>query len=453
MSDPKPEQVAEEITDDKDKSTPTKKVVVIGAGASARCVIKNLKASGESVHITAVQPNTFASMPWFQTLVLTNRQTLVENSNFAEIDGADATVYGMAVGCSDGQVTVQPLDKSKSLETVPFDTLVCATGFAFPVVCETPGQSQEERQAEIDQYAKALTSGKNVVVAGGGTVGIELVADILEALPEDSRKGKVTLISSTDKLLSMQDAKYGERCKEVLEELGAEIVFGDRVSSHTDSVVSDGEPIILTLKSGKTLECQAYVAAYSRGANTSWLTTAAAGGSALPDGLLNERGQVIVNDHMQSTVYDKLFAMAATSSRPEATLFANVDSQSLTVAKNIVKPGSAKQGDGAANAMYQLVGHDTYGVIMPENTPLPSICATICCEWCGFPFNMLCPCFCLGVLFGPCNPMSCGMCCGAPEGKGVANTLKGAKEINWIAIEAGYYVKGKPGFGEEMERS
>ncbi|CAJ1966393.1 unnamed protein product [Cylindrotheca closterium] len=437
MSDPKP-----------------KRIVVVGAGASARIVIKLLKkTSGDNVDITVVQPNTFASLPFYQTLVLTDRETLVGNSTFAEIEGVNKTVYGTAVGCSDGQVAVQPLDKSKSVETVPFDTLVCATGFAFPVVCETPGQSQAERQAEIDQYAKVLTSGQNVVVGGGGSVGVELAADILEKLPADSRKGKVTLICSSPKLLASQADRYGEKCKEVLEELGAEIIFNDRVSSQNDSIVSEGAPITLTLKSGKTLSCNAYVAAYARGANTSWLTTAAPGGSPLPEGLLNEKGQVIVNEYMQSAAYDKLYAMAATSDRAEPSLFPNVESQAATVTKNIVKPNSTKQAPGVPNAMYQLVGHDTFGTAMPENTPLPPVCATLCCTWCGFPCNMLCPCFCLGVLFGPCDPMVCGMCCAHPEGKGLANTLKGTKDMKMMAANAGYHVKGKPGFGEEMERS
>jgi len=449
MSDPKPEQPAA-ATEDK---TSAKKVVVVGAGTSARIVIKTLRGTGDNVHITVIQPNTFASMPYYQTLVLTNRHTLVQNSTFAEIDGSDNTVYGTAVGCSDGQVAVQPLDKSKEIETVPFDVLVCATGFSFPVICETPGQSQEERQAEIDKYAKVLTAPKkHVVIGGGGTVGIELAGDILEKLPEDSRKGKVTLVSSSDRLLATHADGHGQRIKEVLEELGAEIIFGDRVSSHNESAVGD-EPFTLTLKSGKTLTCDAYVAAYARGANTSWLTTAAPGGAILPDGLLNERGQVIVNDYLQSSVYDKMYATGATNSRPEPALFINAESEAKTVGKNIAKPQSAKQGAGTLSAMYQLVGHETFGKIFPENTPLPPCCATLCCQWCGFPCNMLCPCFCLAALFGPLDPMVCGYCCGTPEGKGMPNFVENTRTGNVMAGNAGYYVKGKPGFGEEMERS
>lgn len=442
--------------------TSNQRVVVVGAGASARCVIKNLRAKDKSLHITVVQPNDFASMPFFQTLVLTKRDTFVQNSTFAEIEGSDETVYGVAVGCSDGTVAVQPLDKSKPVETIDFDILVCATGYGYPVICETPGQTKDERKAEIDKYADALLSGKNVVIAGGGTVGIELAADLLEVLPEESRKGTVTLVCSSDHLLADQPAYYGRRCKEVLEDLGANFLFNDRVSSHSESAVSeeDGKPIALTLKSGKTLDCHVYVAAYGRRANTTFLTQSATPGKdalvaagTANDELLNERGQIIVNEYMQSVAYDKLYAMAATSDRTEPSIIMNVDSQAQTVAKNIIKPMSSKQSAGVQHALYQLVGHDTFGLLIPESLPMPSIVSKILCHWCGFPFNILCPCVCIGVGVGLCDPMMCGYCCGPPEGKGLANALKTSKKLKLVATTSGYYVKGKPGFGEEMERS
>lgn len=424
-----------------------KKVVVVGAGPSARCVIKSLRIkAGEDMHITVVQPNDFASVPFYQTLVLTKRETFVQNSTFVEIDGASTTVYGVAVGCSDGTVAVQPLDKSRPLQSVDFDVLVCATGFAFPVICETPGQTKDERKAEIDRYADALLSGKNVVIAGGGSVGVELAADLLETLPEGSRNGKVTLVCSSDHLLADQPPKYGLRCKEVLEGFGCEFIFNDRVSSHTDSVVSDGKSIPLTLKSGKNLDCHVYVAAYSRGANTDWLTKPVSGKDPLPAQLLNEKGQVIVNEYMQAAAYDKLYAMMATSNRKEISLFPNVDSQAQTVAKNIVKPQSAKQSDGPQHAMYQLVGHDTFGILIPESWPMPSFVTKVFCQWFGFPFTLLCPCC------WPC-PLVGGYCCGPPEGSGLAKALNNSKKWKLVATNAGYYVKGKIGFGEEMERS
>eukprot|EP00980_Cylindrotheca_fusiformis_P002663 scaffold622_cov102-Cylindrotheca_fusiformis.AAC.12 len=66
---------------------------------------------------------------------------------------------------------------------------------------------------------------------------------------------------------------------------------------------------------------------------------------------------------------------------------------------------------------------------------------------------MLCPCFCAATLCGPCDPMVCGYCCDKPEGEGLTKVLKATRKGKIMAGNAGYYVKGKPGFGEEMERS
>jgi NADH dehydrogenase FAD-containing subunit len=134
----------------------SQKVVIVGAGASARILVKTLKASGKAknLHITVVQPNKFASLPYYQTLVLTQKDTLANNSTFQPIEGVDETVYGIAVACANGVLAVQPLndqgakDESPAavVKEVPFDILVAATGSSFPILTETPGQSQGERQ-------------------------------------------------------------------------------------------------------------------------------------------------------------------------------------------------------------------------------------------------------------------------------------------------------------------
>jgi NADH dehydrogenase FAD-containing subunit len=276
-------------------SSPTK-IVIVGAGASARILVKSLRASPngkpDKVNITLIQPNKFASMPYYQTMVLTKTDTLTNNSTFSEVDGVDKTVYGVAVACGDGVLAVQPLneagskDDSASPVEVPFDVLVAATGSSFPVLTETPGQSKEERQKEIDQVSEALLSGKDVVIAGGGSTGVELAADVLENLPADSRKGKVTLICSSDRLLADQPTSYSQRSKEIIEELGGVIIFNDRVVSHQESTIATDAAVKLDLKSGKSITCHVYIAAYDRGPITAWLTSVH-GDKTLPTKIVN----------------------------------------------------------------------------------------------------------------------------------------------------------------------
>jgi NADH dehydrogenase FAD-containing subunit len=441
------------------------KVVIVGAGASARMLVKSLRASAngkpDKLHITVVQPNRFASMPYYQTLVLTKRDTLENNSTFVAVSGVDETVYGVAVACGDGILAVRPLTEDHGSADVAdvqvlFDVLVGATGSAFPVLTETPGQSTKDRQKEIDQVSGALLSGKQVVIAGGGATGVELAADVLEGLPAESRKGKVTLICSTDRILRDQPLYYSERATRVLEELGATILFNERVVSHTESTMATKEePVVhLKLKSGKSLDAEAYIAAFSRGANTLWLTTALPDGSSnLPAKLLNERGQVVVDDYLKSTAYAKLYALGAASSRTEPTIVPNLEAQAKTVAANIIKPNSTKQAPGIEHAIYQVVGHQTFSMMVPENLPMPAPVATLCCQWCGFPFNLLCPCWCCAVTCGPANPMTCGWCCGAPEGQGLAQTIMNLHAMKLFAGNTGYADTGKGApKGEGMAR-
>jgi NADH dehydrogenase FAD-containing subunit len=448
-------------------TTPTTNVVIVGAGVSARMLIKFLRASKDgksSLNITVIQPNKFASLPFYQTLVLTKRDTLANNTTFVEIDGVDKTVYGVAVGCGDGVVAVRSLNEAGEVDEsadgtvfeVKFDVLVAATGFSFPTLTSSPGQSREDREKEIAMVGDAVTSGKQVVIAGGGSTGVELAGDVLETLPVESRKGKVTLVCSSDHLLPDQDPKRGAKCREVLEELGCTIIFNDRISSHDKTIVAGpGEAsVTLTLKSGKTLDCQAYVAAYSRGPNSAWLTQPA-GDKSLPKKVVNEKGKVEVNDHLQSTVYSKLYATGAVNSRKEPALVGNCENHAKTVAANILKPESVKVTDGTImeHAPGQFVGRDTFGMIMPENLPLPGPCATICCDWCGFPCNFLCPCFLCAVLCGPADPMACGWCCGGPPaGPGMARTGANIKKMNIFGQMAGFNDLGEPIKGEAMKR-
>jgi hypothetical protein len=159
-----------------------------------------------------------------------------------------------------------------------------------------------------------------------------------------------------------------------------------------------------------------------------------------------------VNDYLQSPNYDKLYALMATNSRKEPALIMNVEAQAKTAAANILKPNSAKVAPGVEHAVYQLVGHDTFATIIPENMPMPAACATLCCQWCGFPFNLLCPCWCCAVVCGPVDPLTCGYCCGKPEGSGLGKTLKGSKQMGMMAQTGGYVDPGKAPATEGMDR-
>lgn len=114
-----------------------------------------------------------------------------------------------------------------------------------------------------------IKSANNLVLVGGGSVGIEFAGEILERYP----KKKVTLIQvrpqnsaltcpglvltlfhvlqSTDRLLSDKwPIKLSQKLERDLKEMGAEIVYGERV----DKDVLDKKAGAIRLKNGQTIE-------------------------------------------------------------------------------------------------------------------------------------------------------------------------------------------------------
>lgn len=412
-----------------------KKVVVVGAGPSGRMVAKQLK--GKGCHVTLVQAAKTSELAWYICEALTGQRAYEQASTSDPFPSADKIVYGVATGVCDGKVAVKTLEGT--VEELSFDNLVCATGIIMPTFTPTPGQDSAERRKEIEDLAKILTDPtKSIVVAGGGAVGVEIAGDIL-----DGGCKNLTLITPGDRLLLDQDNKWSKKALAQLESRGVKVIFGQRCTSHSETTIAEaGSKVTLTTTTTtttKSLECDVYLPAYTRGPRSAWLAEAI-GDSKLPAGLLNETGRVEVDEFLASKVYPDLYVIGAASTLDEPALGPNFDSQSQCIAKNIVKAKSAKYGGGmlGKKPMMQIIGHQTYGFFIPEAMNVPSCCSTLMCTMCGFPGNLLCPCVWCAILCGPCNLYTCGMCCSDAEGKGVPGTLAGAGKLGLAADMAGY---------------
>ena len=74
---------------------------------------------------------------------------------------------------------------------------------------------------------------------------------------------------------------------------------------------------------------------------------------------------------------------------------------------------------------------------------MPLFCSTLCWQWCGFPFYLLCPCWGGVVLCGPVDPLTCGYLCGKPDHPGLARTMINLKEMGVVASSMRYLEIGK----------
>lgn len=111
-------------------------------------------------------------------------------------------------------------------------------------------QARSEAISRMKAYRERVANAKNILIVGGGAVGLEMAGEIAEACPPSSGK-KITLIHNQPKVLN--DA-YTDKLRIPLqkqaEEMGVNFILGDSIEGEQfmDS------PQTLTTKKGKKLE-------------------------------------------------------------------------------------------------------------------------------------------------------------------------------------------------------
>ena len=100
-----------------------------------------------------------------------------------------------AVTTSPRVVRLRLADADATELDLPYDYLLVASGVSYPCAPIKPSAAERTlaaRQARWDGAAAALREAASVIVVGGGLVGVELAAEIVEAYPSKP----LTLITS-----------------------------------------------------------------------------------------------------------------------------------------------------------------------------------------------------------------------------------------------------------------
>ncbi|EGZ05876.1 hypothetical protein PHYSODRAFT_258122 [Phytophthora sojae] len=97
-----------------------------------------------------------------------------------------------AIGSDDRQ--------SEATETLQFDYLVLATGssYSVPIKPDSREFARSATEAKLQEVRGHIEKAKNVLVVGGGSVGVEVAAEIKAKYPTKS----VTIVDANDKLIA-----------------------------------------------------------------------------------------------------------------------------------------------------------------------------------------------------------------------------------------------------------
>lgn len=195
-------------------------------------------------------------------------------------------------------------------EPIHLNYLVIVTGSSYAF----PGKIAEAEISKglnlYDNIRAKLQQSHDILIIGGGPVGIELAGEIGTDFPDKN----VTLVHSQPTLLypNIFQEKVYAGSQEQLEKLGVKIILNDRIElpNNKDSNYIEGKKTYTTQKTRTNITADlAFVCTGARINNKSLLN------SPLKSKINSETGRMIVNNYLQVDGYENIFAIGDISNK------------------------------------------------------------------------------------------------------------------------------------------
>jgi ferredoxin-nitrate reductase len=273
---------------------PKQKIIVVGAGAGACGFVKSYRALNTEDEIEIFSKENFpfynrvllpdyisGVLPWHNLVKMTDdeehdyRIKLHRGVSIETIDKANKTVTD-----SNGQIH-------------SYDVLLMATGSRAAMLRDVPdmkGIFTMRSRADADNFKNHVEPQKgNVIIVGGGLLGIELAASLREVNVD------VTIVQRISRLMDRQlDPLGSQLLHEELTYKGVDIYYNDEI----ERFLGDKEVTGIRLKSGLCIDAQAIVIAIGTVPNIEIAKAA---------GIECKRG-VVVDEYLQTSDKD-IFAV------------------------------------------------------------------------------------------------------------------------------------------------
>lgn len=231
---------------------PKPKVVIVGAAAGGKHAYDLLRSEFD---VTLVDGKEFFE---FTPSAL---RCIVEPEHAAKVlvPHASTTLVGIVDGVklhqggtAGGSVTLQ------DGRQLPFDYLLLCTGTTYaPLIAPAPaGKGQgtiAARKASFKAAHDQLKKASSVLIVGGGSVGVELAAEIAGTFGKEKQ---VTLVSSSSRVLERLPAEASAAAEKWLKDNGVKLLLGDRVENLQEAVsaTANGSVVTVQTRRGQSLQ-------------------------------------------------------------------------------------------------------------------------------------------------------------------------------------------------------
>jgi len=303
------------------------RIVVVGGGAAGAVAVRNFskKLDPHKHELTLISARThFAYLPAGLRLLVSRDAPL--DTVFMSYDKVfdrfpgqlrigRATSVEANPGGRGGKVILDSGDE------VLYDVVVIATGSSWEGLVNFPDDETLYREY-VEEWRNKFENANNVVIAGGGAVGIETAGEIKDIYPDKP----VTIVHAGKHLLShIYPQHFRMDIEKRLRIRGINLIFNDKVVGQP--VLDPGTP--LTTEGGKLVNCDLLVIARGAGPNTSLL-------QSLEPFPLTERGYVKILPSLQLQSHPSIFALGDITDLQEAKQFQKTAGHAAVVVPNVL---------------------------------------------------------------------------------------------------------------------
>ncbi|KAK3672657.1 hypothetical protein LTR78_007469 [Recurvomyces mirabilis] len=150
-------------------------------------------------------------------------------------------------------------------ESLPYHALIITTGVRSPTPLTTLQGDHNITIKALDEMNAKLPTAKEIVISGGGPIGVETAGEIATHLTHNPR---ITLIAGSSKLIPIFSTSRATKTQKMLEKLGVTIVYNTKTTGSKE--LPDGKTEI-TLDNGETMTADVFIPAYGVQPNTEFL--------------------------------------------------------------------------------------------------------------------------------------------------------------------------------------
>ncbi len=284
-----------------------KKVVILGGGFAGSLAAKKLQKDFE---VTLIDTKDYFE---FTPGIL---RTIVEPRHIKRVQVLHRHYLKKAHFIKEEVTDILPNEVRTGKKIIPFDYLIIASGSRYNPPIKAKSIILSTRADILRDYHHRLHHSKHILIIGGGLVGIELAAEIV-----DHYKNKeIVLCEATDKIMGRSTDKVRDYAFTFLTKKGVKFIFNEFVV-HTKKdqyVTNKGTK----LKTDIAFMCTGIIP------NSEFIKP------HYPD-LLNERNFIKVNSYLQAEGFNRIFVAGDVTNIMEEKTAQNAEKHAEIIIKNI----------------------------------------------------------------------------------------------------------------------